>query len=194
MPWLSSLLAGALLGLAGGLSPGPLTALVLGETLRGGLRSGLRVSLAPLVTDGPLIGLALLIGALPPLATQVISVGGALFLLHLAWGMWRAEPPEPSEPPPEGLLRRAIATNLLNPHPYLFWLAVGGPMLLETAAPVAFLVGFFGLLVGSKAALAVLAERARPWLGSSGYRWTLRALGVGLVVLAGELIWSLLAG
>jgi len=46
---------GTLLGLAAGFSPGPLTVLVIGETLRHGLRSGLQVAIAPILTDIPII-------------------------------------------------------------------------------------------------------------------------------------------
>ena len=46
---------GTLFGLAAGFSPGPLTVLVIGETLRHGLRSGLQVAIAPVLTDIPVI-------------------------------------------------------------------------------------------------------------------------------------------
>lgn len=183
-PFLTSLLAGLLLGLAGGLSPGPLTALVLGESLRGGRQAGLRVALAPLVTDGPLILLALWVGDLQGPWRVGLGLAGAGMLLHLAWGMWRSEPPEPGQASPEGALRRAVLTNLLNPHPYLFWLAIGGPMLASTPSTPGFLLGFFGALVSSKALLALLADKARDWMGTRGYRWTLRALALALVTLA----------
>lgn len=180
----SSLLAGLLLGLAGGLSPGPLTALVLGESLRGGRAAGLRVAMAPLITDGPLILLALWVGEMQGAWRVALGLGGAGMLLYLAWGMWHSKPPEPGESSAQGALRRAVLTNLLNPHPYLFWLAVGGPMLASTPSKPGFLLGFFGALVGSKALLALLADRARAWMGTRGYVWTLRALAVALTALA----------
>ena len=183
-PIATSLLAGLLLGLAGGLSPGPLTALVLGESLRGGKKAGLRVAVAPLVTDGPLILLALWVGEFQGPWRIVLGLAGAGMLLYLAWGMWRSKPPEPGESSADGALRRAVLTNLLNPHPYLFWLAVGGPMLSTTPSKMGFLIGFFGALVGSKALLALLADRARAWMGTRGYVWTLRVLALALAGLA----------
>lgn len=183
-PFATSLLAGLLLGLAGGLSPGPLTALVLGESLRGGRQAGLRVALAPLITDGPLIVLALLVGELQGPWRIGLGLAGAGMLLYLAWGMWRSEPPEPGQASPDGALRRAVLTNLLNPHPYLFWLAVGGPMVASTPSIPGFLLGFFTALVGSKAAMAVMADKARAWMSTGAYRWTLRALALALVALA----------
>lgn len=59
-PMLYYLAAGALLGLGAGFSPGPLLALVVSETLRRGAAAGIRVALAPLVTDLPIIALVVL--------------------------------------------------------------------------------------------------------------------------------------
>ena len=47
--------SGIVLGLSGGLSPGPLTALVISQTLRFGARGGMLVALAPILTDAPLV-------------------------------------------------------------------------------------------------------------------------------------------
>lgn len=52
---------GALLGLSAGLSPGPLTTLVISETLLYNIRAGVKVALAPLITDLPIIVLSVLI-------------------------------------------------------------------------------------------------------------------------------------
>ena len=46
-------------GLAAGLKPGPLGVIVIQQTLSRGLPAGVRASLAPLVTDGPIIIAAL---------------------------------------------------------------------------------------------------------------------------------------
>ncbi len=45
----------AFLGLSGGLTPGPLLTLVVSETLKYGTQAGIKVSLAPLLTDTPII-------------------------------------------------------------------------------------------------------------------------------------------
>ena len=85
---LSYLLSGAVLGLAGGLSPGPLTAPVISQTLRYGTREGLKVALVPVCTDGPLVALgALAISSLEGLDGALGTIGmlGACFLIWLAW-------------------------------------------------------------------------------------------------------------
>jgi threonine/homoserine/homoserine lactone efflux protein len=52
---------GTVLGLAAGFAPGPLTLLVIRETLHHGFGAGVRVSLAPVLTDLPLIALSALL-------------------------------------------------------------------------------------------------------------------------------------
>ena len=49
------LLSGILLGLSGGLTPGPLLTLVVSETLCHDIEAGIKVALAPLITDTPIV-------------------------------------------------------------------------------------------------------------------------------------------
>ena len=58
---LEFLSAGTLLGLAAGFAPGPLLVLVVSETLRHGIKAGLKVSIAPLITDVPIIFISLIV-------------------------------------------------------------------------------------------------------------------------------------
>ncbi len=62
------LFSGILLGLSGGLAPGPLLTLLASETLRHGARAGVWVALAPLLTDLPIILATVLL--LRPLTDQ----------------------------------------------------------------------------------------------------------------------------
>ncbi|TNF50926.1 MAG: LysE family translocator, partial [Gammaproteobacteria bacterium] len=55
------LFLGVVLGLSAGLSPGPLQTLVMAETLRFGVRAGIKVALSPVITDLPIIFLTLYI-------------------------------------------------------------------------------------------------------------------------------------
>jgi threonine/homoserine/homoserine lactone efflux protein len=115
--------------------------------------------------------------------------------LYLAWlglqGMrFRGVELEPTAP--AGSLRRGAITNFLNPSPYLFWLAVGAPTVLAAwrqgwPAVVAFVVTFYGLLVGSKVLLALALGRARHLLRSGGYIALMR--GLGLLLLAYALLF-----
>ena len=190
---MTALASGVLLGLSCGLAPGPLLALVLAQALRHGPREGCKIALTPLVTDAPIIVVALVLAArlaeLRPVL-GLVSLAGGVFVLYLAWDTLRPahlDAAAPVEPP--GSWFKGILTNLLSPHPWLFWLTVGAAMLAKAVAQswlvvAAFLFGFYLLLVGSKALVALLAGRSRDWLAGRPYRVVLRVLAVLLGVFA----------
>jgi threonine/homoserine/homoserine lactone efflux protein len=97
---------------------------------------------------------------------------------------------------------KGILTNLLNPHPWLFWLTVGTATLAIAIAQgwptaVAFLSGFYLLLVGSKVVVVQLAARSRDLLAGRPYRVVMRVLALLLTFFALLLFregWKDLAG
>ena len=182
---------GTVLGLAAGFSPGPLTLLVISETVRHGLGAGVRVSLAPLLTDLPLIVLSVLLLerlAAVPAAAGVIALAGAAFLFHLGAGSLRLKEvaAPPAEPASRSLVKGVVA-NLLNPNPYVFWIGVGTPILLSAfgrswAHATGFAGAFFVCIVGAKILLARMVDRSRGFLKGGVYLWTMRVLGILLIV------------
>ena len=62
---LTYLALGAGIGFVSGLSPGPVFTLVGAETLRGGWARGIAVALGPLLADGPIVLLAVVVLAQP---------------------------------------------------------------------------------------------------------------------------------
>ena len=187
------LTTGIVLGLSAGLSPGPLMTLVRTETLKGGIPAGARIAMAPLITDAPIIAGCLFL--LATLAHAMAFIGSLALLggLYIAWLGWEnirfsgaeADP----APPAASQLRTGIIANLLNPNPYVFWLTVGGPLILKTArtgagAAALFLLLFYGCLVGSKLGMAVAVGRSRHFLHSTAYIWVIRFLGMALVIFA----------
>lgn len=181
------------MGLAAGLSPGPMLALVALQTMRHGAREGMKVALAPLLTDLPIVAASIVLLARMSGKERMLgalALGGAVYLAWLAWESLRSGPPEiGGGAGPAGSLRKAFVTNLLNPHVYLFWIAVGAPTVVRawSAEPVWavwFLAGFYVCLVGSKMALAALIGRSREALNGRGYAWALRALGAVLLLAA----------
>jgi threonine/homoserine/homoserine lactone efflux protein len=189
---LEALAAGALLGLAAGFAPGPLMALVLAQGIRFGTREGLKVAAAPLITDVPIVILAtVLVGAAAGVADALlgaISLAGAVFVAWLGVESIRTTGVEAGRPDdaPRSWTRGAVV-NALSPHPYLFWIMVGAPVLIRASgegwlAAAAFLAGFYGCLVGAKMILAVVAGRSGGRLRGGAYRAVMVALG-GLLLL-----------
>jgi len=181
------------LGATSGLSPGPLLTLVVAESFRGGFRSGAAVAIAPIVTDAPIV---LLMLALAHELSSMDSVIGALYLAgsgylaYLAIEIFRIKVMEiDAASNARASFMKGIIANLLNPAPYVFWLTVGAPMLLQAkdiswAVVLAFLVFFYGLLVGMKLLLAVLVGKNRHLLEGRYYKAVMRLMGSLLVLFA----------
>ncbi|RPH88602.1 MAG: LysE family translocator, partial [Desulfobacteraceae bacterium] len=183
--------AGLVYGLSAGFSPGPLMALVISQTLKHGIREGTKVAMAPLITDLPIILVSLLVLTRLTdfkMVLGVISIIGGIFVAYLAYGNFR--PPRLEEDAgrvaPQSLAK-GVAANALSPHPYLFWLTVGGPVIVRgwsesPLGPLAFLMPFFACLVGAKILTAWITGRSRHWLSGPVYRGILIVLGTLLAV------------
>lgn len=187
------LTTGITLGLSAGLSPGPLTTLVISHSLQHGAREGLKVAMAPFITDVPIILVSVF--ALAQLrdsqtALGLISMIGAAVLLSLAYESFKADKVEVADTPTDARsLGKGALVNFFSPHPYLFWLTIGAPRVVEawTLSPltaVAFIAGFYVCLIGSKMSMALVAARSRRMLAGTAYRYVMRFLGVALVALA----------
>jgi threonine/homoserine/homoserine lactone efflux protein len=187
------LIAGTLLGLAAGFSPGPLLVLVISETLRHNIKAGIKVAIAPLVTDVPIILISLLLlnrlaGFKPVLGC--VSILGGLFILYLGYESLKTRGVEFNlSSVGFSPLRKGVITNALNPHPYIFYTTVGAPIIFKSLnqnflSTVLFVGSFLLLLVGSKVVLALVVERSRSFLQGPVYIWVMRTLGALLFLFS----------
>ena len=184
---------GTILGLSAGFAPGPLLALVISETLRHDIRSGIKVAISPFFTDLPIIILTLLVlsqlSGFDHILGIIALIGGSV-ILFMGYECINPKLAEVDTPvaEPKSLLKGILA-NTLSPHPYLFWFGVGGPIISRAsdqgmAATFSFIGGFYVFLVGSKISLAILVGRSRSFLNGTVYRFTMRFLGLALCALA----------
>lgn len=187
------ILLGLTLGLGATLSPGPLLALVVTTTLERGFGPGLRVAVAPLITDLPIIVLGLFVlGFLPPRLVGALAIPGGAFLIYLGIEtMIQAPRAELARLGDSVASRRDIGkgvlVNLLSPNPWIFILTVLDPQLVSAwrrvgGAALAFPIAFYAVLVGGKIAVAALVGSLRSRLQRTWYRRTLAAAGVLLSV------------
>ena len=193
---LSFLITGTILGLSAGFAPGPLLALVISETMEHGVRAGIKVALAPILTDLPIIIVTIFILAKlsdfqPVLG--IISIIGALFILYLGINNLRTKGIELDlDKSAPRSFQKGIIVNALSPHPYLFWFSVGGPITIKATdhnllAAISFIGSFYVLLLGTKIVLAILVGKSRTFLMGNRYIFTMRLLGFILILLAGIL-------
>ncbi len=181
--------SGLVFGLSGGLAPGPLLTLTISQTLRFGVKEGIKITLAPAFTDIPIILIAVFIltrlAAVEPLL-GVITLAGGLFLIYLGWESVTFKGLEyTNEAVQPKSIRKGIIANFLNPSPYLFWFTIGGPILVKVHEPriagiLMFILALYVCLIGSKVLVAVLVGRSRLFLKSRNYVYTLKFLGLVL--------------
>lgn len=185
------LLTALTIGLAAGLNAGPLSIVVIQQTLQHGLWEGLRVCTAPLITDIPIVILSVIVLSYfsgNNVFLVFISLLGGAYLLYLGsktllstglTGLGRRAPP----------LRfsQIIRVNVFNPNPYLFWTTVGGTYIVSATLGSAamFVAVMLVTLVGSKMAIACLTNVFRERMQSPVYLWVNRGLGLALVCYGG---------
>ncbi len=190
---------GTVLGLSAGFTPGPLLTLVISETLQHDIKSGVKVALAPIITDLPIIILTLFV--LSKLTSfhnilGVISLVGGFFILFMSYESIRTKGVELNlrKVEPRSLIKGVLA-NALSPNPYLFWFTVGAPIMakaisLNISAFLVFIISFYTFLVGSKIVLAILIGKSKSFLCGNVYIYTMRFLGLVLGVLAIALFYN----
>jgi len=190
---MDTLAIGIVLGLSAGLAPGPLLTLVISHTLKHHLTEGLKIALAPLITDLPIILITLLVFTRLTsfeLILGTISFCGSFFILYLSYESLKTKAIEiavQDEDPKS--LRKGALINALNPHPYLFWCSVGAPTVVKaqqkaTYGAMVFIVAFYFCLVGAKVMIALVASRSKTFLAGKAYLFTMRILAVLLFAFA----------
>lgn len=191
---------GVTFGFAAAVQPGPFQTYLIGQTVSHGWRRTLPAVLAPLLSDGPIIALVLLILSwVPNTIIQVLRLIGGTFVIYLAFGAFKAwrrfESQTTATQPVQKSLFQAAFINLLSPNPYLFWSLVGGPLLVAgwRLAPInsiVLLFGFYLILIGSMAVGVVLlgaTERLGPKVNRA-------LLGISALTLLGLGIYQVCLG
>jgi threonine/homoserine/homoserine lactone efflux protein len=192
---------GATYAFAAAIQPGPLLTYLVARTLQNGWRSTLPATFAPLVSDGPIALLVLLVlSRLPTRLEPLLRCTGGVFLLYLAanafraWQDYQAPQPSANQPARRSLLEGAVV-NLLNPNPYLGWSLVMGPLLLKGwhEAPVnavALLAAFYGTIVVTVAGVLALFAGA----GRLAPRISRDLVGASALALTGFAVYQLWSG
>jgi len=167
------------------------------STLRRGFGAGVRVAIAPLLTDAPIIFLTVaVVSTIPERGVRAISIAGGLALVAMgAWEIISARRNSADADEITGTgddVWRGVIVNGLSPHPWLFWVGVGAPVLVAAwrVAPgraFAYLAGFYLAIIGSKVVLAAVAAAGRQRL-STQWRCRLLLAGGALLIVFGILL------
>jgi len=190
-----------LLGIHAGMAPGPVTTILVTQSLLHGRRAGAKIAFVPVLTDIPIV--ALVIPALYYLThgfgivIALISIVGACLLCHLGYEslLVTASHFQKKDIPPISLLR-AIGINFFNPNLYIYWLTICGPLsvsALRTGGFVTMLlfIGVFFLCITSaKLVVAFLFGSVRHSLDLRLIIWINRLLGIALFFFAASFLWQ----
>lgn len=184
------LLQGVGFGLAAASQPGPLQTYLITQSVTRGWKRALPTALAPLVSDGPIILLCVLVlSQVPNWMQRFLYIVGGLFVLYLAYGSYKAWrefhefQAQPETLAHQGILKAAI-TNALSPGAYIFWTLVTGPILVRgwREAPIngiGFLLGFYAAMIASLAAIIIIFGVA----GKFGNKFNRALLGISTIAL-----------
>src|SRR3989338_45440 len=170
---ISFLVIGAVLGITWGFTPGPLFTLVISETLKYGPKEGIKIGIAPLLTDVPVIILSFfIVFALSDIdfILGIISILGAIVMVYYGYEtiLIKNIKIELKNVRPQSI-KKGVITNYLNPHMYVSHFAVSGPILVKALkvsvlSPILFVVGFMSILVLSKISLVLIAHKSRNFM------------------------------
>jgi threonine/homoserine/homoserine lactone efflux protein len=110
----------------------------------------------------------------------------------------RAAEPTEVDPGPKDVWR-GVLVNAVSPHPWIFWIGIGAPLLVSAwrRSPgfgLAFLIGFYVLLVGSKVVLAGVVAAGRSRMGRELRSRLVVGGGVLLMIGGAILLWEAAAG
>ena len=177
-------------GFAAAVQPGPFQTYLISQTLSKGWKRTLPTALAPLLSDGPIIALCLLVlSQVPAWLQRFLYIAGGLFILSLSYGAYRAwknfdlNISSTGSSIHQSVLKAALV-NMLNPNPYIYWTLVTGPILLtgwrETPVNgVGFLAGFYISILLSLSAIILVFGTARQF----GPKVNRALLGISAIAL-----------
>jgi threonine/homoserine/homoserine lactone efflux protein len=187
------LIAGSLLGIYAGLSPGPMLLLVVSQTIKHDFKEGLKVAFAPLISDIPIIIISLIIISFLEgykSILGIIFIFGGLYLVYLAYESFKFKPLDVDmELDNPKSLRKGVTLNLLNPSPYIFWITIGSPIIIPAyminpIAPLEFIISFYIFLVSTKICVAYITGKSREFIKGKTYLHIMNILGILILIFA----------
>lgn len=201
---IEAIVTGFALGFGSGVAPGPLTGLAITTTMRSGIGAGLRIAIAPLISDSIIIALSLTaISQLPQGAISILGIIGAvvvaLFGIEILISARKAQAPSagavkvPHRIEQLPVTFQGAAINFLNPAPWIFWVTAGSTLLVglwreSPITAIAFIVVFYVALVAVKVAIVISLAATRHKMNTRTYRGILLGSGVLLLIAAALLL------
>lgn len=189
----SFFLSGIVLGFTQGCSPGPHSALVVSQTLRGSFRQGTLVAFAPVLATFPILLITIPLASFLSVYASglgILALIGASYLFFIAFETFKTQEFQVGEMKSHAHpFWMGFNAALLSPHPYLFWSTAGATLLLGAyqagaTAAILFLVGFLGVFFLAKMILVFLSSRLKSGIQGKGFIVLMRSLSALLAIFA----------
>jgi threonine/homoserine/homoserine lactone efflux protein len=188
--------------------------MVAGTALEKGFKAGFILALTPLVTDVvPMLTSALVLDRLGGLELTLLGITGGAIVFVVGIRFLREHskaaqpllangdpaPPKAGERRQSALAGHAIASTLLNPSPWLFWLIIASPLLLRAwnrspGEGLVFVALIFLTNISTATSLAWIASHSRKLLNPDWQRRSLKVVGVTLILAGSFLCWQATVG
>jgi len=184
-------LLGITYAFAASVQPGPFQTYLISQTISNGWKNSLPAAFAPLLSDGPIILIVLLVlSHIPASLSLGLQAAGGIFLLYLAIGAYRnwlhfnTDNPIHKQSVRLTTIKAALV-NLLNPNPWLAWSLVMGPLLIkgwreEPINGISLLAGFYSTMIIVTIIIMLLFSIARN-LGNQVSR---ALIGISAIAMA----------
>jgi len=198
---LEYLLLGGGFAFAAAIQPGPLQVFLFSSVAQRGWKRTLPASFAPMLSDGPIALLVLLVlTRVPVVMSSFLQVAGGVLLLYFAWSSFRQWKQhmgtfESDDGKVPNTLFQAVAVNILNPNPYLGWSLILGPAVLRAwsespSNAVALILAFYATMAAVMA-LTIILFGTTSFLGPRARRSLILVSAITLAILG---LYQLLSG
>ncbi len=185
------LVQGLTLGLAANILPGPMMIFSLSQIIKRGTLSEMIIQFGATAINIVRIALAFMLFSVLPqneILFGLLSLFGAIFLLYMAYGnfTYKSDIQVPATVTDNPFLQGVLG-NILNAAAYIFWLTVGGPIILSAgsiANGLSFALGFLISITLCGIIIALVAGRIKVYLASNYYVYVIRLLGIVLIIFA----------
>lgn len=163
--------------------------LMISETIKHGKGNGIKIGLAPLVTDFPILMISVFVlSKLESLniLLGIISFFGAAYLVYLAIGNIMIKKIDTKISSKNISVAKGIIANFLNPNPYIFFFSIISPLIIKQMkenilyGPL-FVVVFLGVFVVCNTILVLSVHSTKGFFSSKKYLYTIKSLGFVLL-------------
>lgn len=187
------------LGFVLALTPGPVMALLFGETLKHGRKVGVRIPLALLISNvffaAVTVPIGLLGNSLSPNFLEIINHIGGAVLIYMGIQEWKNSGHLEFATSPKPFLK-ALTLESFNAHPYITWFTILAPNMLgpirthDYTLSLELFCAFVFSLVLTKIALVFFIDFIKPYLKSHHIRLVTKIIAVFLLVLGLKMLVS----